>query len=207
MAHYYFSTDAGRAVAAFTVDPEYVRESTFHGLPVVAFDEVEHAFPPEQFEMFVALGIGGVNAHRAAKVAGVEAKGYTLASFVSSKASVHPDFVLRPNTMVMEHALLHPFVQVGRDTIVWSCTRLAFRTKVGDHCWLAGPTMGESVVVGDLTFVGVNATVAPFVRIGASNVIGAGAVLLESTADGAVYPAAASKPSRVPSHRLRGFGR
>jgi sugar O-acyltransferase (sialic acid O-acetyltransferase NeuD family) len=207
MAHYFFTHDSDHTVVAFTVDGEYVREPTFQGLPVVAFEEVESAYPPGDHGMFVAVGIRGVNARRADKVAEAEAKGYVLVSFLSSRAVVHPDFRLGPNTMIMEHAIFHPFVEIGRDTIVWSGTRIGFRTRIGDHCWIAVATFGESVTVGDYSFLGVNSTIAPCVNVGVSNIIGAGALILESTRDHAVYKGPSSTPSRVPSHRLRNFGR
>ncbi len=205
IAHYYFAGDGGREVVAFTVDAGYLAEPTSKGLPVVAFEEVARLFTPDEHEMFVAVGIGGVNRARAAKVAEAEALGYRLASFVSSKADVAPDLVIGPNTMVMERAGIQPFVTIGRDSIVWSATRIGFHSKIGDHCWITCPILGESVEIGDYTFVGLNATIAPNVKIGRSNVIGAGALILGDTADDAVYSGHASTPSRVPSHRLRRF--
>jgi acetyltransferase-like isoleucine patch superfamily enzyme len=57
--------------------------------------------------------------------------------------------------------------------------------------------------VGDFTFIGLNATVAPFLTVGQSNVIGAGALILKSTQDNQVFRGHASTPARVPSDRLR----
>jgi sugar O-acyltransferase (sialic acid O-acetyltransferase NeuD family) len=202
IAHYYFTHDSNHTVAAFTVDGAYLRETSFRGLPVVAFEEVERDFSPSDCGMFVAVGIGRVNRARAEKVAGAEAKGYPLASFVSSRADVAADLVVRPNTMIMERAGIQPFVEIGRDTIVWSSSRIGFRTRIGDHCWIVGPILGESVAVGDHTFLGLNATIAPSVTIGRSNVIGAGALIVSDTADGQVYRGRASTPSRAPSGRL-----
>ncbi|HEY2156360.1 MAG TPA: acetyltransferase [Isosphaeraceae bacterium] len=202
IAHYYFTHDSPHDVAAFTVDGAYLRDSTFRGLPVVPFDEVERQFPPSECGMFVAIGIGRVNRARAGKVAEAEAKGYRLASFVSSRADVAADLVARPNTMIMERAGIQPSVEIGRDTIVWSGSRIGFRTRIGDHCWIVGPVLGESVAVGDYSFIGLNATIAPSVAIGRSNVIGAGALILSDTADDRVYRGRASTPSRVPSYRL-----
>jgi sugar O-acyltransferase (sialic acid O-acetyltransferase NeuD family) len=202
IAHYFFTHDSTYAVAAFTVDAAYMREPTYKGLPVVAFEEVERHFPPEEYGMFVAVGIGKVNQQRAAKVTEAEAKGYRLASFLSSKAHVPPDLQVRPNTMIMEHTIIQPFVEIGRDTVIWSSTRIGFHTRIGDHCWLVCPIFGESVTVGDYTFIGLNATIAPFLSIGKSNIIGAGALILADTKDFAVYKGHASTPSRVPSTRL-----
>jgi carbonic anhydrase/acetyltransferase-like protein (isoleucine patch superfamily) len=201
IAHYYFTHDSEHTVVAFTVDAAYLKEGSFLGLPVVPFEELDQHFPPAQYAMFVAVGHQKLNTQRASKVADAEAKGYRLVSFVSSKADVPPELEVGPNSMVMERSTLQPFVKVGRDTIIWSTTRLGFHTRVGEHCWLVCPLLGESVTVGDYTFVGLNATIAPHRSIGRSNVIGAGALIN----DFEVYRGQSSKPSRVPSTRLPHF--
>ena len=203
LAHHYFQHDSGYSVVAFTLDPAYIGSPTFKGLPVVAFEDVAREFPPSQCDLFVAMGIQKVNQLRAAKVAEAEVKGYNLASFLSSKARVSADLVMRPNTFVMEEARMQPFVEIGRDTIIWAGSDIGFRSRIGDHCWLVAPTLGESVVVGDYSFIGMNATIAPSRSIGMRNVIGAGALILKDTKDFEVYPGNAAVPSRVPSYRLR----
>jgi sugar O-acyltransferase (sialic acid O-acetyltransferase NeuD family) len=202
IAHYYFTHDSAYSVAGFTVDGDYLRESTFQGLPVVPFEEVDRHFPPQQYSMFVAVGIGGVNGRRAAKVAEAESKGYPLASFISSRADRAPDLKVGPNSMVMERSVIQPFVTIGRDSILWSSTRIGFHGRIGDHCWLVCPILGESVTVGDFSFIGLNATIAPFISIGQRNIIGAGALIMKETNDDEVYRGQASTPSRVPSYRL-----
>lgn len=205
IAHYYYSHDSGYSVSAFTVDAPYLKEATFKGLPVVAFEEVEKQFPPGECNVFVAIGIHGVNKLRAAKVAEAEAKGYHLASFVSSRADVAADLEVRPNTMIMERAGIQPFVEIGRNTVIWSATRIGFHARIGDHCWIVCPIFGESVTIGDYSFIGLNATIAPHVSIGKSNVIGAGALILRDTQDSEVYRGHPSTPSRAPSSRLWAF--
>jgi sugar O-acyltransferase (sialic acid O-acetyltransferase NeuD family) len=202
IAHYYFTQDSDYRVAAFTVDAAYLKEPAFRGLPVVPFEELERDFPPTAYDMFVAVGIRDVNRQRAAKVAEAEAKGYRVASFISSRADVAADLTIGPNTMIMERAGIQPFVTIGRDTIVWSTTRIGFHTRIGDHCWLACPIFGESVTVGDYSFIGLNATIAPSVTIGKGNIIGAGALIANDTKDFEVYRGHAGKPSRVPSNRV-----
>jgi len=202
IAHYYFTHDSPYDVAGFTVDREYLAESRFQGLPLVPFDEVTSHFPPAGYDMFVALGIGGVNRIRAAKVDEAERLGYRLASFVSTRADVPAGLVVRPNTMIMERAGIQPFVEIGRDCIVWSTTRIGFRTRIGDHCWIVSAIFGESVTVGEGTFVGLNATVAPCLSVGAHTIIGAGALILRDTAEDTVYRGQESRPSRVPASRL-----
>lgn len=202
IAHYYFTHDSPHRVVAFTVDGEFIESSTFAGLPVVPFEELSRRFAPADHGMFVAVGHQQINSQREAKAAAAEAAGYRLASFVSSKADVPPDFMLRPNTMIMERATLQPFVQVGRNSIIWSTTRIGFHTRIGDHCWVVCALFGESCVVGDNTFVGLNATIAPGIKIGRGNILGAGALITKDTKDFEVYRGQASVASRAPSTRL-----
>lgn len=203
IAHYYFSEDSDYTVVGFTVDGAFVEESTFRGLPVVPFEEVETQFAPTGHHLFVAVGYHELNDQRARKMAEAESKGFELASFVSSKADVGADLVLPPNAMVQERAVLQPFVKIGRGTILWSTTRIGFHTQIGDYCWLVCPIFGESVQVGDRSFIGLNATIGPSITIGRRNVIGAGALVLKSTGDDEVFRGARSVASKVPSTKLR----
>ncbi len=207
LAHYYFSHDSSYSVCAFTVDAAYLKESTYHRLPVVPFDDLHRDFPPNEHELFVAIGFGRLNQLRADKVAEAEAKDYRIASFVSSKADVAGDLRILPNTMIMERAGIQPFVEIGRNTIVWSATRIGFKSRIGNHCWIVGALFGESTTVGDFSFIGLNATIAPSVSIGGRNIIGAGALITKSTGEEQVYRGVPGKASRVPSTRFRHFGR
>ncbi|HUE17280.1 MAG TPA: acetyltransferase [Planctomycetaceae bacterium] len=207
IAHYYFTHDSPHTVAGFTVDSAYLTESTYNGLPVVPFEEVELHFSPDEYGMFVAIGFDRMNQLRATKVAQAEAKRYQIVSFVSSKADIATDLKILPNTMIMERAGIQPFVQIGKNTVIWSETRIGFHTRIGDNCWITCALFGESVTIGDYSFVGLNATIAPSVSIGRSNIIGAGALVVHDTKEGEIYRGRASKASRVPSDRLRHFRR
>ena len=105
----------------------------------------------------------------------------------------------------MRHSIIEPHAEVGRDTVVWATSRIGSHSRIGDHCWVTSAVLGARVVLGDFTFVGLNATIGSYVTVGESCVIGAGAVILKDTGNGEIYKAAAAKPSRAPSSRLRNF--
>src|SRR5258708_3005104 len=88
VAHFYFTHDTPRKVAAFTVDQEYLKEKEYCGLPVVAFEEVVSQYPPGQFDMFVAVSYAKMNQVRAQKCQQAREKGYSLVSYISSKATI-----------------------------------------------------------------------------------------------------------------------
>lgn len=203
IAYYYFTKDSPYSVVAFTVDSAYLAEPSFLGLPVVAFEELENWFPPTSVQLFVAMGIQKVNQLRAQKVHEVQRRGYNLVSYLSTKAKVAEDLIVRPNSFVMEEVYAQPKVVIGENSIIWPRCTIGFGSRIGSHCWLVAAILGESVVVGDYSFLGINSTVISSRLVGPSNVIGAGTVITENTKEFAVYKAPQSKLSPVPSHRLR----
>lgn len=202
--HYYFTVEGGRQVAAFVVDREYRTTDTVLGVPVVDFEDVETRFPPSEYDMFVAVSFKKVNKLRMEKVAAAEAKGYTLASHVSPRATVWNGFVPQPNTMIMEHNVIQPFVTVGRNVTLWSGNHVGHHTRIGDHCFIASQVViSGDCEIGAGTFIGVNATLRDGIKIGVHSVIGAGALVLSDAPDEAVFIGTAAELKSIPSSRLR----
>ena len=199
MAHYLFTHESDYTVAAFCVDGEYIDKPVHRGLPVVAWEELHRAYPPEDHDIFVAIGIERINQLRAGKTKEIRESGYRLASFLSPRTKAPDGFVIKPNVMIMDNVGLHPYVEIGEDTIVWSHSRLALKCRIGPHCWITSATLGEQVHIGESTFIGLNATIAPMISIGKRCLIGAGALVMRNADDFSVFKGPASKPSEIPS--------
>jgi sugar O-acyltransferase (sialic acid O-acetyltransferase NeuD family) len=204
LAWFYFTNDVGRQVAGFTVDAEFLREPEFRGLPVAAFVEVERRFPPATHDMFVAVSYAKINALRAAKCAEAKARGYTLASYISSRATTFPGFVHGENCFVLEDNTLQPFARLGSNVTLWSGNHIGHHAQIHDNVFITSHVViSGGVVVGENSFIGVNATIRDHIAIGRFNVIGAGSLILKDTPDEAVYSQPAAELSTVPSSRLR----
>lgn len=204
LAHHYFTTDSDREVAAFTVDREFVKGDSFCGLPLVAFEEVEHRYPPADYDMFAALSYTGLNALRRDKYLAAKAKGYAIASYVSSRATVLTGGVIGENCFILEDNTVQPFVTIGNNVTLWSGNHIGHHSAIGDHVFIASHVVvSGGCRIGEACFIGVNATLRDHVTIGARCVIGAGSLILSDTDDEGVYLGAATERSRVPSSRLR----
>jgi sugar O-acyltransferase (sialic acid O-acetyltransferase NeuD family) len=204
ISEYYFRTDFGREVAAFAINGAYLKEDRFCGLPVVAFEEVQRALPATDYDFFVAVGYGGLNALRRTKIEEAEAKGYCLAHYLSSRAYVWAGFSPQPNSFILEDNTLQPFCKVGRGVTLWSGNHIGHHSVIGDYCFLASHVVvSGGVTVGEHSFIGVNATIRDHIQIGARCVIGAGAILLQDAPDESVFVSTATERSKVPSSRLR----
>jgi sugar O-acyltransferase (sialic acid O-acetyltransferase NeuD family) len=207
LAHFYFSTDSSYEVAGFTVDSAFVPPGAcFCGLPVIPFEGVGAVFPPEEYLMFVALSYRQVNEFRSGKVAEAEAKGYKLATYVSSRATVLSREPIGDNCLILEDNTVQPFAKIGRNVTLWSGNHIGHHSEIGDGCFITSHVViSGGVKIGPKCFLGVNATVRDHVSVGASCVIGAGSLIMEDAAPGSVYTARAAELSPVPSRRLRGF--
>lgn len=203
IAHLYFEEEAARTVAAFTVDTPAEAQTTWHGKPVVPFDRVLREYPPDKYDLFVAIGYRKLNEGRASVFRRCEAHGYTLASFISPRAFCHSTVKMGRNVFIFENNVIQPWVTLGDDVILWSGNHIGHHSVIGDHCFIAShAVISGRVTVGHHTFIGVNATIADHVKVGAHNLIGAGALIHADTKDGEVYRPEPLKASRVPSSRL-----
>jgi sugar O-acyltransferase (sialic acid O-acetyltransferase NeuD family) len=204
LAHYYFVQDTARQVAGFTVDPAYITAAEFCGLPLVAFDHVHDTFPPAEFDLFVAIGYTNLNAARTQKCADAKARGYRLASYVSTRASTWPDLVVGDNCFIMEGNLIQPFVKIGNNVIIWCGSLISHHVEIGDNCFVASEvTVSGGVKIEPNCFIGVNATIREHVTIGRNCIIGAGALILKDAPPDQGYLAAETKSAGIPSHRLQ----
>jgi sugar O-acyltransferase (sialic acid O-acetyltransferase NeuD family) len=204
LAYFYFANDSEFDVAGFTVDKEYVKESSFRGRALVAFEEVAKAFPPTQFGFFVAVSYAKLNGLRSEKAAAARSKGYRLVSYLSSRATVFPGFELKDNCFILEDNTIQPFARVGSNVTLWSGNHIGHHSVIEDDVFIASHVVvSGGVRIGQGSFVGVNATLRDHVAIGRKCVIGAGALVLEDQPDCAVVAPRGTERSKVPSTRLR----
>lgn len=204
VADYYFAQDSSIRVVAFTVDAEFLAADRWLGRPVVAWSEIQQAFPPDRFGMFVAVGYNGLNRMRRAKFDEARAKGYRLASYVSTRAAVFGTFEARPNQFVLEDNTIQPFAKIGENTTLWSGNHIGHHSEIADDVFISSHVViSGGASIGPRSFIGVNATIRDGVKVGADCVIGAGALILQDIPDGSVVAPSATEMSRVPSSRLK----
>lgn len=201
LADFYFREEAGRRVAAFTVDADYITGSTAYGRPVLPFEDIERHHPPDRYELFVAVSARKLNKVRRGKVDAGRAKGYAVAHYVSRRATLFGDFVAQENHFILEDNTIQPFARIGRNVTMWSGNHIGHHTQIAEDCFLTSHIVVSGAVrIGARCFIGVNATIRDNVTIGSDCVIGAGALVLSDLPDGTVVAPAAT-PSSPARHR------
>jgi len=204
LAHYYFSTSSECEVVAFSVDANYLKEKSFCELRIVPFEEVNLNYPPDRYDLFVALGYSKLNAVRKDEYPAGKSMGYRMASFISTHATVLNDGRIGENCFIFGDDTIQPFATIGNNVTLWSGNHIGHHSTIKDHCFIASHVVvSGGTEIGEQCFVGVNATTRDHIKVGDRCVIGSGALLLADAEPEGVYTGVATERSKVPSSRLR----
>lgn len=203
LAHYYFTRDTTQPVAAFTVDRPYWRENSFQGLPVIPADELRATYPPERYDLFVALSYAKMNRIRAERYYELKEMGYHLVSYVSPQCTFLTDNPIGDNCFILEDNTIQPFATIGNNVTLWSGNHIGHDAVIEDHCYITSHVViAGHVHVGAYSFLGVNSTIRNDVRIGRHTLVGMGAAITKDTEDQSVYLAPRAIKARLTSDKI-----
>jgi sugar O-acyltransferase (sialic acid O-acetyltransferase NeuD family) len=206
VAAVYLEADSPHQVVAFTVDGARRDQEEVLGRPVIPFEDLKHSYPPNEVQLFVAIGFKGLNRARAEVFRRVKEQGYTCISYICSRAMHWGHLQVGENTFVFESNVLQPFVRIGDNTILWSGNHIGHHAHIGSHCFITShAVISGGTVVGDYCFVGVNATLADHITIAPRCIIGAGALVMRDTEENSAHIGAVSEKAKRPANQLRGF--
>lgn len=194
VAEYLFKHDSDYEPVGFTVDGKYLTKSSFKGLPVVAFEEIEKTFPTGDHSFFAAIGYTNMNHLRTEKYLAGKKKGYRVASYVSSKATTWPDLHHGENCLILELNNIQPFVRIGNNVTLWSGNHIGHHSTISDSCFLTSHVVVSGrVQIGKNCFLGVNSTVRDKVSIGHECLVAAGSLIVKDTDPRGIYMGSPAK--------------
>jgi len=183
-----FNGRPDRRVVAFTVDRESMQGDTFCELPVVPFDTVKSAFPPETHRMFIAVGYVKANKIRRDRYLWAKELGYQMPNFISSAAAINPQAPIGDNCVVGSFTGIAATARIGNNVWIGDGCIIGEDVAIGDHCYIsAGVAIAGFSRIGSCCYFGIRSTVRNKVSIGNDCVIGAGALMLEDAEDRSVY--------------------
>lgn len=203
LAYEYFTHDSEYTVRAFSVDKEFITETTLCELPVVDTETALTDFPPSEYKAFVAASAGKLNRIRKDLYNRVAGFGYDLVSYVSSRAFVWPNVKVGQNCFILEDNTLQPFTEVGNNVVLWSGNHLGHRSVIEDHCFITSHCVISGFCrIGHSSFLGVNCTLEDEVRIGDECFIGAGAIIRKNTQVREFYQESQTDLAKIDTYRL-----
>lgn len=204
IAYEYFTFDSDYDVVAFAVERDFLAQETFCGLPVVALEDLQAHYAPSDHEVHVAVVYGNLNRVREKLIHQVKAKGYDLASYISSQAFVWRNVSLGEHCFIFEDNTLQPFVTIGNNVVIWSGNHIGHHSTIADNVFLSSHVVVSGwCTIGANSFLGVNATLADNLTIGQYCWVGHGSVLSESVPDGSLVTGEKSKIKALDEQRLQ----
>jgi sugar O-acyltransferase (sialic acid O-acetyltransferase NeuD family) len=202
--YFYLTNDSEHKIAGFTSDRNGIKNNTFQGLPVIPFDEVQIIFPPDQFDMFIAIGYQGLNSVRTKKFQEAKEKGYKLISYVCSKSTVWGNLHLGENCFIGENNIIQPFVTIEDNVFMWSGNSVAHDSRICKNCFIAAcAVIAGDVEIGENCFIGINSTVREAVKVARNCTIGANSYIARNTRENETYISEPTKPSRISKSMLQ----
>jgi sugar O-acyltransferase (sialic acid O-acetyltransferase NeuD family) len=201
----YFSHDSDYEVVGFAVEGAFLTCDRLFDRPVVAFEEVERTFSPREHDAFVAIPYIQLNRVRARLCAAAKAKGYPLATYVSSKAFVWRNVEIGENCFLFEANVVQYSVRIGNNVVLWSGNHIGHRTVIEDNCFVASHAVVSGYCrIGANSFVGVNCTLRDHITIGRDAIVGAGAVVVKDVGERQVVRGNPATAAAADSFRVFG---
>lgn len=203
IAYEYFTHDSDYTVVAFSVEKEYLKKDSLLGLPIVPFETVEQSHSPSDHEVFVAITYVQLNRLRERLCAEAKRKGYSLASYISSKAFVWQNVRVGENCFIFEDNTVQPFVKLGNNVILWSGNHIGHHSTIGDNCFISSHVVISGFVeVRENCFLGVNSTISNNLKIEKDCWVGLGVTLFKDAPRGAFYKPATIKPAGISTYKF-----
>jgi sugar O-acyltransferase (sialic acid O-acetyltransferase NeuD family) len=199
LAHFYLQHDTSHEVVAFSVSAAYMPvEKSFEGLPVVAFEEVDHEYPASDYAFFAPMSPRKMNRLRESTYKQIKAKGYQVISYVSSKATVWPGAKIGENCFILEDNTLQPYTPIGNNVVLWSGNHIGHHGIIHDHVsFTSHVVLSGHCTVEPFCFFGVNATIRDGLTIAEGSLIAMAAMVSHDTEPWGVYKGSPATKGKV----------
>ncbi len=209
LAHYYLTNDSEHQVVAFSVHEQYLNsppepESNRPNIPMVAFENIESIYPPNEYQFFAPLTEKNMNRFRAGVYDQIKEKGYKMISYISSKATVLTDKI-GDNCFILEDNTIQPFVTIGNNCVLWSGNHIGHHGTIGNHVFFTSHVvLSGRCIVGDYCFFGVNATIRDHSIIAEGTLVAMGSNLTkQKTEPWSIWKGNPAEASKISSKDIK----
>ncbi len=163
-------------VVAFSVEKQYIQNSTLDNLPVLPLEELNNFSEFRDCTILNTIGYKQMNGIRQKIHWRIKEMGRTLLTYI------HPTAVVNSNagegSIVLDGCSIGFRCSVGAGTIMWNNVVIAHDVSIGDFTyWSPGAVCCGHVSVNDRCFIGANATIRNGISVAEETLVGAGVFL------------------------------
>lgn len=190
-------------ICAYTLDKEYMGDKNeFNGIPVIAFEEIEKHFSPNEYKMALIMGYKNLNRYREERYLQAKAKGYDFINYISPHSLVETECIGK-NVFILGQCHIQPFTEIGNNCILWSDTMIGHHTMISDNCFFAGAKIAGFVKIKRNCFLGNCSMIADGIIIGQHSVIGQSCHILKDVKDYSVFVSKQTKRLDLTSEEIK----
>lgn len=202
LAHYYITKDTDYKVVGFTVHHDYLRQDSFKGLPVVAFETLEGKFSPSKYLLFAPMTGQGMNKIRKKIYLDGKIKGYEYYSYISSRATIFNNEI-GENCFILEDNTIQPFTKIGNNIVMWSGNHIGHHGLIDDHVFFTSHVvLSGHCHVKERSWFGVNSTIRDGLVIEEGTLIAMGSLVTKSTEIDGFYIGSPAKQQEKKSFEI-----
>jgi sugar O-acyltransferase (sialic acid O-acetyltransferase NeuD family) len=205
VAKAYIDAHGPDRIVGFTVDAEYLKSDSFHGLPLVPWERLEDFFPPQQVKLLGPLSYRRINEFRKARYLEGKRRKYQFASFIHPHSHIYTTDI-GENCLILEANIIQPYARIGNNVIMWSGNHIGHHCVIGDHCFITSQVgIAGATRIGEGCFLGGKVGITEGLAIGDGCFLSFGVIVTKDLAPGSVVLRTASDPiAPYPSSRIRG---
>ena len=199
LAYEYFSTDSNYHICGFTIENQYKTTNRFCGLEVYPFEEILNRCPPDEYDMFIAIGSMKLNTIREIYYKKAKDLGYRLASYVSSKASVYSNVDIGDNCFILPFTVIQPYAQISNSVFIWDTSMIGHHCKISNHVFIASAKIAGLTTIDNNCFIGLGSLISDNIVISEYNYIAMGSVINKNTKSNGIYRGNPAKRFQIDS--------
>ena len=186
LLHYYITNESTYEVIAFTADKEFIDEVEIYGLPVIAFENINEIYPPEVYQMLVAIGYNNMR-NRKILFDKAKNKQYQLINYIHPSVDVK-NMSMGENNIIFSGSIIEPFVSIGNNNIIWSMTLLGHHMSLENHNYISAKCLlAGHVSIKNLCFIGNGVNMIDSLIVENETYIVSGSNMRKSTIECAMY--------------------
>jgi len=172
-------------VAGFVVDSKYKSSDSLMDLPVTTTEKMLDIFPPESFELLIAIGYSNMR-NRLTTIERLSLKNYNLTNLTSEDGC--DGNINGVNNIIMPGCIIEPFANIGSHNIIWSGAHICHDVTISNNNFFAaGSIIGGYSNVSDGNFFGFGAIVKENTNILPETLVAAGTVIIKDTEASSKY--------------------
>jgi sugar O-acyltransferase (sialic acid O-acetyltransferase NeuD family) len=179
-------------------DNNYGIKSPFNKIPIrygiKEFEDWANGKDINQYGFAIAIG-GGRGKERLDIAKLLCSYGLSPLKVIHPFSYISPTAILGDGCQVLAMASISSESSIGNQTIINNHVNVDHECSIRNGVHLSpGATLGGNIIIEDLVWVGINATIFPNITIGSGAIIGAGAVVRHNVAPNTIV---AGNPARI----------